>query len=89
MTSDKDQKATAQQAIDPSQQLLENVAAARRAVAAAEVELDRVIGAIEVSPRVEKQVVSEAVSAALLTLRKALANLEAAMDILASSRDKA
>ena len=86
MTSDTVKDANAQQAIDQSEQILENVAAARRAVAAAEAELDRVMGAVVVAPRVEKQLVSEAVSGALTTLRKALANLEAAIDILTSSK---
>jgi hypothetical protein len=52
-------------------------------------ELDRVMGAIEAAARVEKQLVSGAVAAALATLREALANLESAESLLASSHDKA
>jgi hypothetical protein len=79
----------AQPAGGPTDPIVENVAAARRAVEAAEAELDRVIGAIEAAPRVEKQLVSAAVAAALATLREALAKLESAQNMLASSRNKA
>ena len=89
MKSDADKAANVQQAGSPSDPIVEKVAAARRAVETAETELDRVIGAIEGAPRVEKQLVSEAVSTALATLRTALANLEAVQKLLVSSRDKA
>ena len=89
MKSDAGKAPDAQQAVGPKDPIVENVAAARRAVEAAEVELDRVIGAIESAPRVEKQLVSAAVAAALATLRKALVNLEAAQTMLAGSRDSA
>jgi hypothetical protein len=89
MKSDAGKTPNAQQAGGPSDPILENVAAARRAVETAEAELDRVLGAIEHAARVEKQLVSTAVAAALARLRMALANLEAAQKILASSHDKA
>jgi hypothetical protein len=88
MKSDAGKAPNAQQAGGPSDRLVENVAAARLAVEAAEAELDRVVSAIESAPRVEKQLVSEAVAAALATLRTALANLETVQNML-SSRDKA
>ena len=89
MKSDAGKAPNEQQAGGPPNPLVENVTAARRAVEAAEAELDRVIGAIESAPRVEKQLVSAAVAAALATLRTALANLETVQKILVSSRDKA
>jgi hypothetical protein len=88
MKSDAGKAPNAQQAGGPSDPLVENVAAARLAVEAAEAELDRVISAIESAPRVEKQVVSEAVATALATLRTAVANLEAVQNMLVRSRDK-
>ena len=88
MKSDAGKAPNAQQAGGPSDPILEKVAAARRAVETAEAELDRVVGAIEGAARVEKQLVSAAVATALATLRTALANLEAAQSLLASSRDK-
>jgi len=89
MKSDAGKAPDAQRAGGPNDPIVENVAAARQAVEAAEVELDRVIGAIEGAPRVEKQLVSAAVAAALATLRTALVNLETAQNMLASSRDDA
>jgi hypothetical protein len=64
------------------QELIDNVEAARQAVGLAESELDRVIDAIKVAPRVEKKVVSEAVAAALTTLRAAREKLDAASRLL-------
>jgi hypothetical protein len=89
MKSDSDKPSNARQAGGPNDVIVEKVAVARRAVEAAEAELDRVIGAIEAAPHVEKQLVSQAVANALTTLREAMANLEAAESILASSRNKA
>ena len=89
MKSDSGEASNAQPTSGPSDPIVENVAAARRAVEAAEAELDRVIGAIEAAPRVEKQLVSVAVAAALATLREALVKLEAAQSMLASSHNKA
>jgi hypothetical protein len=89
MKSDAGKAPSAQPLGGPNDPIVEKVAAARQAVETAEDELDRVIGAIQGAPRVEKQLVSEAVSAALATLRTALANLEAAQSMLASTRDKA
>jgi hypothetical protein len=85
MAADEEPAPVSKRAIVPTDLLLENVAAARLAVEAAETELARVINAIEVEPRVEKRVVSEAVSAALGTLRTARTKLEAATDILAAA----
>jgi hypothetical protein len=89
MKSDSGETSNAQQAVGPSDAIVEKVAVARRAVEAAEAELDRVIGAIEAAPNVEKQLVSQAVANALATLREAMANLEAAESILAGSHNKA
>lgn len=89
MKSDAGKAPNAKQAGGASDPILEKVAAARQAVERAEAELDRVMGAIEGAARVEKQLVSVAVAAALATLHTALANLEAAQNMLASSRDKA
>jgi hypothetical protein len=71
----------------PIESLKENVAEASRAVEAAESELARVIDAIEVAPRVEKQLVSSAVSGALGTLRTARTKLDAATEILAKATE--
>ena len=89
MESDAGKAPNAEQAGGPSDPIVEKVAAARQAVETAETELDRVISAIEGAPRVEKQLVSEAVATALTTLRTALANLETVQNLLASSRDNA
>jgi hypothetical protein len=88
MESDSGRTSNAEHAGGPSDPIVDSVAAARRAVEAAEAELDRMIGAIEAAPRVEKQLVSAAVAAALATLREALSNLEAAESMLASSLKK-
>jgi hypothetical protein len=88
MKSDSRESSNAQPAGSPNDPIVENVAAARRAVEAAEAELDRVMGAIAAASRVEKQLVSAAVSAALATLREALANLATAENMLAGSHDK-
>lgn len=62
--------------------LVDNVVAARNALASAETELDRVIGEITVTPRVEKRVVSETVATAIAALQVARKNLEDATQIL-------
>ena len=58
------------------QSLLEKISTAKRDISEAEIELEKAIGEILVSPRAEKTTISKVVTDALTKVRAARANLD-------------
>ena len=57
------------------QSILEKISVAKRDISEAEMELERVIGEIQMSPRAEKTTISKVVEDALAKVRAARTNL--------------
>ena len=58
------------------QSILERISVAKRDISEAEIDLEKVIGAILVSPRAEKTTITKVVEDSLAKVRAARANLE-------------
>jgi len=58
------------------QSILEKISVAKRDISEAEIELERAIGEIQVSPRAEKTTISKVVGDALSKVRAARTNLD-------------